>query len=361
MLERFAFGALFFPLLAAAAPAQQAVSPADRADIEGSSYTHYPLGRHSARVQTLHDLPTGAATLAAHGYRRDAIGVRGVVPGFACELEVRLSMSPRTAATASATFSDNVGPQEVVVLPRQVVTFPATDRPPLDPAATYELVVPYATPFSVPQQGGTLCVDVRVFSNQTPTGPNQNLSVYLDAHQQYPDGRARQRAFRTGIGCPAPGSQTNSYADLDLWRLPAGTTELDVSIRHGVPDPGTGTTRAFLTIGTAIAGAPWPTRSDCPFWSSAEVWFALPGPLTGTGRYDGRLTNLPLLPPGFRLWCQAGSIDLATAGLAFSDALTMTTPPFGQVPIPAARIANGSDVHAAAGVVSASVPVTAFF
>ncbi len=343
------------------APAQQAVSPPDRAALEGSSYTHYPLGRRSARVQTLHDAAPGGATLAAHGYRRDAIGVRGLVPGFACELEVRLSLSPRTAATASAVFADNVGPQEVVVLPRQLLAFPPTDRPALDPAAQYDLIVPYATPFVVPQQGGTLCVDVRVFGNQTATGADQNISVYLDAHQQYADGRARQRAFRTGLGCPAPGSTTNSYATLDLWQMPAGTSELDVAIRHGVADPGTGTTRAFLTLGTAMAGAPWPSRSDCPFWSSAEVWFALPGAMTSAGRYDGRLTGMPLLPPGFRLWCQAGSVDLVTAGLAFSDALTLTTPPLGALPIPAARVANGTDVTAPSGVVSAAVPVTAFF
>ena len=31
-------------------PAQQFVSPSERSALEGSSYTHYPLGRASARV-----------------------------------------------------------------------------------------------------------------------------------------------------------------------------------------------------------------------------------------------------------------------------------------------------------------------
>lgn len=352
---------LSFLSAASAAPCQNAVSPSDRSSLEGSSYTHYPLGRASARVQTLHDDVPGGTVIGAHAYRRDAIGVRGVVAGLSCELRVTLSMSPNTADAASGTFASNVGPNPTVVLPRQVVSFPSTDRPALDPATTFDLVVPYANPFVVPPQGGTLCVDVEVFGNQGANGANQNVSVYLDAHQQFADGRAVQPGFRTLQGCPAPGSTANCYATLDLWRLQAGSSEFDVSIRNGVADPGAGTTRAFLTLGTSFDGAPWPLRSDCAFYSSAELWFALPGTMTSTGRYDGTLPSLPLLPPGHRLWCQAGSIDLATIGMSFSDAVTLVTPPYGQLPIPAARIANGSDVTSLTGTISSSVPVMAFF
>lgn len=358
---RFQRFVLTFVAVATMALAQNVVSPNDRAALEGSSYTHYPLGRKSARVQTLHDDVPGGTVIAAHAYRRDAIGVRGIVPGVACDLQVTLSMSPNTADSASGTFADNVGSNPVVVLPRQVVTFPSTDRPSLDPSPLFELVIPYAVPFVVPPQGGTLCVDVEVFSNQTPNGPDQNISLYLDAQQQFADGRAVQPGFRTMQGCPAPGSTTDCYANLDLWRLQNGSSEFDVSIRNGVADPGTGTTRAFLTIGTSLDGTPWPLRSDCSFWSSAELWYALPGTMTTNGRYDGTLPNLPLLPPGYRLWCQAGSIDLATTGMSFSDAVTLVTPPYGQLPIPAARIANGSNVAATTGSVSSSVPVMAFF
>ena len=347
--------------LAAAAPSQNAVSPSDRSALEGNSYTNYPLGRASARVQTLHDDVPGGTVISAHGYRRDAAGVRGVVAGLSCELQVTLSLAPHAAASASSTFAANVGPAPVVVLPRQVVVLPATDRPSLDPAQTFELVLPYAQPFTVPAQGGTLCVDVEVFGNTTPSGSDRNVSLYLDAQQQYADGSARQRGFRTLQGCAAPGSSASCYANLDLWRRAAGTTEFDVAVRNGVADPGAGSARAFLTLGNALTSTPWPLRSDCPFHSSAELWFALPGAMTATGRYDGTLSNLPLLPPGMRLWCQAGSIDLANLDVAFSDAVTLVTPPFGQLPRPCARIADGDDVTSPTGTVSASVPVTAFF
>lgn len=341
--------------------AQNAVSPVDRSALEGNSFTHYPLGRASARVQTLHDDVPGGTVVSAHGYRRDAVGVRGVVAGLSCELQVTLSVAPHPADSASSTFASNTGSNAVVVLPRQTLAFPSTDRPALDPAPAFELVVPYAQPFTMPPQGGTLCVDVEVFGNQTSSGINRDVSLYLDAHQQYADGSARQRGFRTLQGCAAPGSTARCYAGVDLWRLASGSSQLDVSLRNGVADPGSGAARAFLTLGNTLQSTPWPLRPECLFHSSAELWFALPGAMTATGRYDGSLTQLPPLPSGLRLWCQAGSVDLASVAMAFSDAVTLVTPPLGQLPRPCARVANGADVTSPTGSVSASVPVMAFF
>ncbi|MCA8977385.1 MAG: hypothetical protein KDC98_21870 [Planctomycetes bacterium] len=64
------------------------VSPADRGQLEGSTFTHLPLGRMDTRMQTLHlDVP-GGTVIAGHGYRREAAGVYGSVAAFACDLEV---------------------------------------------------------------------------------------------------------------------------------------------------------------------------------------------------------------------------------------------------------------------------------
>lgn len=344
-------------------PAQQivAVSPLDRGALEGSSFTHFPLGRANARMQTLHhDLP-GGTLLSGHAYRRDAITVRGQVDGFQSDLQVTLSMSPNLPTQASATFANNVGSNPVVVLPRTVLAFPATQRPALDPAPGFDLVIPYQFPFLLPSQPGTLCVDVTLFGNSSALGSNQNLSLYLDAHEHYTDGRAEQPGFRTFQGCPAPGATTDCTASMTYWRLPGGG-RVDVSIRDGVPDDGSGImqTRAFVTFGQSLAGSPWPSRTDCPFWSSTEVWYVLPGTMNAAGDYDGSLLALPHLPPGFRLWCQAGSIDLVTAGLAFSDAVTFVTPPPGPLPIPTARIVNSTNRSAATGTVSYAVPVMGF-
>ena len=341
-------------------PAQQFVSPSERSALEGSSYTHYPLGRASARVQTLHDHIPGGAWIAAHAYRRDAVAIRGNVAGLSCELQVTLSMAPHTAANASPSFAANVGSHAVVVLPRQFISIPATARPSLDPAPIFELIVPYIVPFQVPPHGGTLCVDVEVFGNLTNAGADQNASLYLDAHQQFADGRARQRGFRLMQGCPAPGSAAACHAWMDLWNMPGGRSEIDVSIRNGVPATSASTARGFLLLGNRLSSYVWPLRADCPLHSSGELWFALPGPMSASGSYDGTL-DLPPLPPGLRLWCQAGSIALSSVAMSFSDAVTLVSPPLGPVPRPCMRIANGSDVWAPTGAVSASVPVMAFF
>ncbi len=353
---------LALPFLLFTLTAQQivAVSPADRANLEGSSFTHFPLGRASARMQTLHRDVPGGTLITGHAYRRDAIAVRGQVDGFASDLQVALSLSPALPTQASTTFANNVGQNPIVVLPRTVLGFPPTQRPGLDPAAAFELTIPYQLPFLLPSTGGTLCVDVTVFGNTSQAGTNTNLSVYLDAHENYTDGRAEQPGFRTFAGCPAPGSTTNSYATMTYWRL-TGSGRLDVSIRNGVPDLGTGTALPFVMIGHGLDGTPWPLRADCPFWSSAEVWFALPGAMNSAGDYDGSLTALPLLPPGFRLWCQAGSVDLSTVGMAFSDAVTFVTPPTGPLPIATSRIINSTNNAATTGTVSYAVPVMGFF
>lgn len=146
---------------------------------------------------------------------------------------------------------------------------------------------------------------------------------------------------------------------MSMWRLPAGP-RLDVSIRDGVRDTGGGVAIPFVMVGTSIAGSPWPLHPACTMWSSNEVWFPLPGSLNAQGDYDGSLAALPTVPPGYRLWCQAGSVHWWTVDMAFSDAVTFVTPAAGTLPIPTARIVNSTNHAAATGTVSYAVPVMAF-
>lgn len=345
---------------ALAAQTSQTVSPLDRATLEGSSFTHLPIGRASARLQTLHaDIP-GGTVLSGHGYRRDATQVRGLVDGFTCELQVTLSIAPNQPMQASPTFANNVGTNPVVVLPRQFITFPATNRPAVDPATTFELAIPYQVPFTMPAGGGVLCVDIEVFGNVGTAGSNRNLSIYLDSHEHYTDGRSEQPGYRFGSGCAAPGTTTTAYATMSLWEL--GThLQFDVALRNGVADSNPNLVRAWLALGTAPGSSPWPTLPQCTLWSSTDVWFALPGTPNAQGDYDGSLGTVPLLPPWLRLWCQAGSAHLTSGALAFGDGTTLVTPPPGLLPIPCSRIANSNDHAATTGAVSYAVPVMAFF
>ena len=345
----------------ASAVGQTAISPASRSTLEGSSYSHFPLGRHDARFQFLYADVPGARILNGHAYRRDATSMTGRIEGFVAELEVTLSVAPHEPGAASPWFANNEGQNPTIVLPRSTLAFPQTDRPALDPAASFDFIVPYHVPYVLPVGPSTLCLDVVMHGNASPLGSNRNLSVFLDAHELQTNGTTEQPGFRTGPGgCPAPGSNAPSYANLALWHL-GGAGQLDVSIRRGIADDGSARARAFLCLGTAPVQWPWPPRPGCLQQSSTEVWFPLPGPMTTNGRYDQSVTGLPPLPPGYRLWCQAGSIHLGSGALAFADLSSLTTPPAAAETLPAARVAASSNRLAVQGTISHSVPVTLFF
>ena len=343
--------------LTSVAAQSQAVSPADRSALEGSSFTSFPLGRPNGRFQFLHqDMPAGM-TIHGHAFRRDAAQLRGAVDGFAAELEVTLSMSPRTPGTASATFSDNVGPSPTVVLPRTTIVFPATNRPALDPAPTFDLVVPYALPFVLPQAGGTLCVDTVMHANISTAGVDRSLSVYLDSHELSTTTN-EQPGFRTGGGCAPLGSVTQATAAMALRRT-ASNLQLDCSARDGAPDKGNGQAFSYLAFGASQQPQPWPFRPACVLQSSTEHWFVL-GRNDTTGACSATLT-WPILPAGYRVYLQVGSIELGTSDLVFSDLTQLMTPPAAPTSLPAVRVAASTNRAALSGAVSASVPVTLFF
>jgi hypothetical protein len=349
---------LCLAVLVAAAAAQTAVSPSDRAGLEGSSFTHFPLGRFNCRMQQLHgDLPPGT-TLSGHAYRRDAIAIHGHVDAFVSDLQVSVSMSPNDPAHASTTFANNVGPNPVLVLPRIVLGFPATDRPGLDPTPTFDLQIPYQVPFLVPSTGGTVCVDTVIYSNTSAAGIDHNMSLYLDCHQLYADGRNEQPGMRLGGGCATAGATATAYTTFTLWHLGASMA-LDVAARNGVPDVG-GNSRAFVMLGTGPANVVWPPRPACSLLTTTNVWFVLPGTNNAAGDCDGTLSGLPVLPANYRLWLQSGSIDLATGSFVVGDQSTLRLPPAGPTTLPSARIVNSTDNAAATGTVSLAVPVVQF-
>lgn len=333
-------------------------SPTDRAVFEGSSSTHYPLGRAAMRLQTLHaDLP-GGAVLQGIAYRRDAINVRGLVDAFQSDLEVRVSMSPRTPTTASATFAANEGPAPVQVLPRTVLQFPAVDRPLLDPALAAAYAIPWAVPFTVPPAGGTVCIDVIVWGNSTAGGPNRNFSVWLDAHELRTDGWNEAPGFRLGTGCAAPGSSAPSTSSASLWLGPSGS-RVDATLRNGLPDNGTGSALVALAIGLDNPLVPLPGSGGCTLYTSGEWWQLLPG-TTGPAGEHAASVALPALPPGYRLWLQQASLSPTAGTLVLTEGNTLLTPPPAPPAPTVVRIAHASDPSSATGTVSFAVPVARF-
>ena len=353
---------LLLLLTATTLPAQgTAVSPADRAGLEGSHSTVYPLGRFNARVQTMHaDLPGTLTQIQGHAYRRDAATVRGQVAGFATEMEVTLSIAPHGPGQASTTFANNVGSNPVTVLPRTFLSFPATNRPLQDPAPTFELVVPYAVPYTIPVGSGTLCIDTVVYGNVTPGGTNTNFNPLLDAHQVLGNGSNLQPGFRSGQGCPAPGSSAPMYGSFTFDLDGAGNLDLKIALRKGIQDPGTGSAVSFLMAGGLPVQVPFPGLPGCDLLTSLDHWQILPGTNGTNGAWNGTVTAPPL-PPGLRLYLQGGSADPVQKAVVFGDQSGITVPPSGPSTVTAVRIAHGGDHLSPTGTVSPNVPVISFF
>src|SRR5690606_14125167 len=205
-------------LAAATLGAQGVVSPADRALLEGDASSSYPLGRANGRFQQIHaDLGASTRPIGQHAYRRDAINQRGDVLAFTTELEVTLSVAASAPDAAVRDFATNHGPNPVTVLPRTRMSFPTTARPAQDPAATFEHVIPYATPFTLPG-GAPLCVDVVVFGNTTSRGNDVNFIAELDAQTFPANGSVVQPGYAYGSGCAAPGASRTHDAGFESVR-----------------------------------------------------------------------------------------------------------------------------------------------
>ena len=348
-------------LIALAVPAQDLVSPNERATYEGSTYTAYPLGRFNARLKQLHaDLGTTARTFVAHAYRRDAAEVKGMVGAFASEISVVLAISPKTPATASTTFADNLGTQSQVVLPRTKLNFPSTDRPAIDPYPAFTFGIPYQVPFAYPAGGGTLCIDVTVHGNDAPSGKDKDFLPYLDAQDVFADGRMLQVGFRYGQGCIATGQRNAQYGELAFVHT-GSALDLQVTSRYGIPSDLANPAFTGLIIGYGAAQVPWPKQPGCTLWTTSNHAVLFTGANDASGGWTGTFANLPLMGPGTVFFAQVASVQPSTTTASFGDGTRLVVPPAGKVGLPAVRIAAGSDRTATTGTIATQVAIVKLF
>lgn len=351
---------LIFASLTLADPlaSQATVSPADRVTLEGSSSTSYPLGRASMRLQQLlADLPTRVMTLQGHAYRRDAATVRGTVAAFRAQVSVLASVSPRTPDTASSTFATNHGAQIHTALAPTWISFPQTDRPPVDPAASFELRIPWTAP--MPWSGnGVLCLETVVHGNDVGGQQNRNFTSYQDAHELATTS-SRQPGFRFGDGCAFPATTAKAYASFDLVRTTTGI-DLEAAIRNGAPTDANGPSLNVLMLGLAASPWAWPLRTECTVYVPPLASDLL-GQSDVRGQLDVVRRNFGDLPPGRVVFAQVLSLQPSTALGALTDASRLTSPGVVPATIAHARIAHADDALALTGTVSLAVPVTELF
>jgi hypothetical protein len=108
---------------------------------------------------------------------------------FTADIEVRASSTPNAPGALSATFASNVGSDEVVVLPRQIVNIPAM---PANRSTGLFATIPFAVPFTYGTNSNTnINVDLLVY------GRSAGASWSTDRCFTATTGRAAN----AGIGC----------------------------------------------------------------------------------------------------------------------------------------------------------------
>lgn len=154
MVSRPTAVGLLFALSTPTALAQTlAVIPASHATLDGSSATNVPFGRSTpTRVQYVYDasLFVGPRTITAVSFRLDG---GAAAAGKIIDCELRMSTLPVPLVNLAVDFAANRGPDETVVLPRQLLTLPAAAAAgvPSPWLAPIGLAVPFAHD---PQHGG---------------------------------------------------------------------------------------------------------------------------------------------------------------------------------------------------------------
>ena len=160
----------FSPIVAAALlvgmlPAQtQLVLPPSHQLEAGTGSTNVPFGRSTpTRVQMAYD-----ARLFSSGVEIEGLAFRleegQLASSKMVELEIRISTLGKPVTWMQEDFSRNRGADEVVVLPRQMVTLPALDTAQVPSPFHLELILEQS--FVYDPAKGALVIEIIVFSQQ---------------------------------------------------------------------------------------------------------------------------------------------------------------------------------------------------
>lgn len=297
---------------AALSPAQtQLVVPQSHAAREGTTSTNVPFGRSTpARVQCLYEssLFTGAGTITAIAFRLDGDQTAAAKQ---VECEIRMSTSPLSLVAMAADFASNRGADEVVVLPRQIVTLPAmaavaTPSPFLAP-------VSLAVPFPYDPAFGPLLVEITVFA-QPPGAYSLDATFVCDSPE-------------VALGPPACVPQIGQSLRVEsattqlLWGRPWVVRALDApagaAVLLALADPASTTWNgAALPVALDGVGAP-----GCFVAVDAQdLWLQVAQP-DGTATFTFGVPNQPSLL-GASVAFQAGAFapSFNQLGLATSQA-----------------------------------------
>jgi hypothetical protein len=288
-------------------PAQNVlVLPESHRTMEGSGTTNVPFGRSTAvRVQMAYDsqLFNTAGNVTQIAFRLDG-GATAVNKQI--DVEIRMSTMPLSLVNLSGDFATNRGPDETVVLPRQMLTLPAQNTAASPNPFLAPIVLP--TPFPYDPLRGGLLVEVTVFGQ--PPGAYPLDTTYVC--------NSPETAVGPG-GCPQPGGlllAVTSATTQVIWGRPwvvqvqgaqAGAlTTLILGTMDSGPWNGFN-----LPFDLAPLGAP-----GCPLSIDAAGAFFQTAMPDGSAAFTFLIPNSPVAL-GAWLRFQAGAVNLQANALGF--------------------------------------------
>ena len=147
--------------LAVAAAAQTTLVVPAAYDLAWGQSSTSLLGGNSTRTQIVYHAPFAAGT-TVNGISFRCAPSTIDRAAFTASVELRASSGPNAPGALDPTFANNIGSDEVVVLPQQTIAVPAM---PANRGTGLWLDVPFAVPFVFGMNGNVdLVVEVRVFS-----------------------------------------------------------------------------------------------------------------------------------------------------------------------------------------------------
>jgi hypothetical protein len=148
------------------------------------------LGGNVTRTQIVFTQPFAPGTVVLGIGLRDTTATADRA-SFTAEVEVRMSSTTATPGALNSIFANNIGSDEFIALPRQIVTIPARDAN-RSTGVFAELAFP--VPFVFGLNGSpNVCIDLSVFS--------RSAGAEFDTDRVFAS--ANGRAANTGIGCGA--------------------------------------------------------------------------------------------------------------------------------------------------------------
>lgn len=286
-------------LVAGAAQAQAPVPvPASHLTKEGTAGTNVPFGRSTpTRVQYVYDasLFSGPVTITGFQLRPDA---GGAISSKLVDCEVSMSTSSQPLVGLSPQFAQNRGADELVVLPRQILTLPgqASGGTP----AAFLPAITFSAPFVYDPAAGGLVLEVVVFGQ--PPGAYSVDATYVCSSPLVPVGPtscAQSNGLPLGVESATTGVQWGRPWVVRAYDAVPGNL---VVLALGTQETGSWA-GLQLPQDLAVAGA-----SGCYVSIDIAASFYNPAASDGTVTYPFTIPNNPQLL-GEWLRFQAASLD----------------------------------------------------